>query len=74
MDKYLRTRDGRLVVGLQKTDDLLISYLKSKNIPIVDVSNDMVFSFSGNHWTPEGHQYVASKIKAFITELEEIEL
>jgi len=70
MDTYVRERGATLVIGLQKLDDPLIAFLTLHGIPFLDLSNDMVFSFSGNHWTADGHREVASRINAFIQDLE----
>ena len=59
---FLSDRGVEFYVGLQESDKKLEIHLDSINVPYTDLTNDMVFPFSGNHWTPEGHQYVAGKL------------
>ena len=38
------------------------SVCKSKNIPYLLLTNDLRYEKKGNHWTPEGHEFVSNKI------------
>ena len=61
--------DSKLLIGLQKKDDPLIAFMDTTGIEYTDLSNDYVFPFSGNHWTPRGHRHVAEKLRPYLREL-----
>lgn len=66
--KFADAKGARLMVGLQKRDTELETHLSSLEVPYIDLTNDMTFNFSGRHWTPEGHDEVASRILGLIRE------
>jgi len=66
MQRYIRSKGGRLIVGLQSSYPELERFLKEQNIPHVDLTNPYRYPTQSNHWTPEGHSLVSNKIKEFL--------
>jgi hypothetical protein len=66
MQRFVQSKGGQLVIGLQKPYPELEQFLEDRNIPHVDLTNPYVFATGSHHWTPEGHTLVSAKIKAFL--------
>jgi len=73
MRGYVAKNGAFFAVGLQHSNDELENFLKKFNIPFVDLTTTNAahcYPTHGNHWTPEGHSFVADKINAFLEERE----
>ena len=66
MNALSEKNESRFIVGLQKQDALLESFLQSQQIEFLILENEEVFPFAGNHWTPKGHQIVAQRIRDYL--------
>jgi hypothetical protein len=69
MRKYVVERGALFAIGLQHSHAELEQFLRNFRIPYVDLSTTNsahTYSAFGNHWTPEGHTFVANKIDAFL--------
>jgi hypothetical protein len=68
LQKYVRTRGAVLVVGLTRSHPHLEEFLQFFKIPYVDLSTPLRYDSFGQHWTPEGHAFVADRIDQFLSE------
>jgi hypothetical protein len=66
MQRFIQSRGGQFLIGLQQPYPELEQFLNDKQIPHVDVSNPYVYRTGSHHWTPEGHEFVSEKIKEFL--------
>jgi hypothetical protein len=66
MSRFIRSKGGRLIVGLQSSYPELEKFLKDQEIPYVDLSNPYRYPTQSHHWTPEGHNFVSHRIKEFL--------
>lgn len=66
MQRFIQSKGGTFLVGLQKPYPELEQFLKDRNIAYVDLSNPYIFATGSHHWTPEGHALVSARIKAFL--------
>ena len=66
MQQFVKSKGGRLVVGLQSSYPELEQFLNKRSIPYVDLSNSYRYPTQSRHWTPEGHTFVSEKIKTFL--------
>jgi hypothetical protein len=66
MQRFIESKGGQLIVGLQSAYPELEMFLKEQNIPYVDLSNPYRYPTQSRHWTPQGHTFVSDKIKAFL--------
>jgi hypothetical protein len=66
MQRFIQSKGGQLVVGLQRSYPELEQFLTDQNIPYVDLSNPYTYPTGSYHWTPEGHTFVSEKIKEFL--------
>lgn len=67
--EYVRSRNAKLVVGLQARDDKLIETLRNEKIPFVSFDGAEAYPERfGAHWTPKGQQLVADRLAAFLGE------
>lgn len=66
MQRFIQSKGGQLVIGLQKPYPELEQFLKDRNIAYVDLSNPYIFTNGSHHWTPEDHTLVSAKIKEFL--------
>ncbi len=69
VSEYSNTIGADFLLGFQKMDVPLAAFLDSVGIEYLNLENELVFSFSGKHWTPEGHSYVAGKLKPYLQRL-----
>lgn len=66
---FVQGRGGRLVVGLQTSDDKLMQHLSAKGVPFVAFDGAEAYSPDfGSHWTPEGHRAVAERLFSFLSD------
>jgi lysophospholipase L1-like esterase len=66
---YVASHDAKLLVALQRTDDQLISHLRSRQIPFVLLNEVPAYGAEyGAHFTPEGHQIASRLLQKFLTE------
>jgi hypothetical protein len=66
MQRFIDSKGGRLIIGLQSSYPELETFLKDRDIPYVDLSNSYSYTTQSRHWTPEGHAFVSDKIKEFL--------
>jgi len=69
MRKYVVERGGLFAVGLQRSNRELEDFLQKFQIPWVDLTTTNsahTYREFGNHWTPEGHSFVAAQIDEFL--------
>jgi hypothetical protein len=66
INRFLKTRGAKFIVGLQTENPNLKKYLEDNNIPFIDLSNPYVYPAHGKHWTPEGHTWVSEKIYNYL--------
>jgi len=59
INSLVQTRGARLLVGLQRRDAEVESYLNSESIPFVSFDEA---EHLGIHWTPAGHALVAARL------------
>lgn len=68
LQKYIVSRGAWFGVGLQHSHAELEKFLSRYRIPYVDLQTTNPAHFYaafGNHWTPQGHAFVAEKIDQF---------
>lgn len=66
LQKYLQSRGTPLLIGLTRSHPHLEEFLQFFKIPYVDLSNPYRYATFGQHWTPEGHAFVADHIEKFL--------
>jgi len=69
MRKYVLERGALFAVGLQHSNRELEQFLRNFRIPYVDLSTTNsahTYPSFGNHWTPDGHTFVAGRIDEFL--------
>src|SRR5438874_5647263 len=54
---------GRFIVGLQRSYPELEHFLRTQDIPYVDLSNSNVYPRHAHHCAPHGHVLMREKIK-----------
>jgi lysophospholipase L1-like esterase len=56
-------RGARFMVGLQRREPQLESFLKAQDIPHLSFDGAEHYQGDGDHWTPAGHIFVAARLK-----------
>src|SRR6266446_8375026 len=69
MRQTVEARGARLVVGLQRHEPRLETYLQAQKIPYTTFDDAPGYPVAGWHWTPEGNAVVAKKYLALFTEI-----
>ncbi len=69
MRRTVEGRGARLVVGLQRHEPRLETYLQAQKIPYTTFEDAPGYPVAGWHWTPEGNAIVAKKYLALFTEM-----
>src|SRR6266446_7032125 len=69
MRRTVEARGARLVVGLQRHEPRLETYLQAQKIPYTTFDDAPGYPVAGWHWTPEGNAVVAKKYLALFTEI-----
>jgi len=69
MRRTLEARGARLVVGLQRHEPRLETYLQAQKIPYTTFDEAPAYPIAGWHWTPEGNAVVAKKYLALFAEI-----
>ena len=69
MRRTVEARGARLVVGLQRHEPRLESYLRAQKIPYTTFDDAPGYPVAGWHWTPEGNAVVAKKYLALFAEI-----
>jgi len=69
MRRTVEARGGRLVVGLQRHEPRLETYLRAQKIPYTTFDDAPGYPVAGWHWTPEGNAVVAKKYLALFAEI-----
>jgi hypothetical protein len=67
--RTLETRGVRLIVGLQRHEPRLETYLQAQKIPYTTFDDAPAYPIAGWHWTPEGNALVAKKYLALFAEI-----
>src|SRR6266850_1688176 len=69
MRKYVTERGALFVIGLQHSHPDIQKFLQDFDIRYVELettNSAHVYPKFGNHWTPDGHTFVAEKIDQFL--------
>lgn len=66
MDRYVRSKGSRLVIGFQKKYPLMENFLEKEGVEFINLENEHVYRLAGQHWNPEGHTYVANRIEEYL--------
>jgi len=69
MRAYVVKKGAFFAIGLQHSNVELERFLQKFNIPFVDLTTTNAahcYPTYGNHWTPEGHSFVANRIDEFL--------
>jgi len=69
MKTYVAKKGAFFAIGLQHSNGELERFLEQFSIPYVDLTTTnsaYCYPTYGNHWTPEGHSFVADKIDRFL--------
>jgi len=69
MRRTVEARGARLVVGLQRHEPRLETYLQAQKIPYTTFEDAPGYPVAGWHWTPEGNAVVAKKYLALFAEI-----
>jgi GDSL-like Lipase/Acylhydrolase family len=69
MRRTVEARGARLVVGLQRHEPRLETYLRAQKIPYTTFDEAPGYPVAGWHWTPEGNAVVAKKYLALFAEI-----
>jgi hypothetical protein len=69
MRRTVEARGARLVVGLQRHEPRLETYLQAQKIPYTTFDDAPGYPVAGWHWTPEGNAVVAKKYLALFGEI-----
>ena len=68
MHEFIEAHGGKLIVGLQLSDDKLIKHLRAERIPFVIFDGAEAYSNDyGAHWTPTGHRLVAERLLSLLS-------
>jgi len=69
MREFVEANGGRLVIGLQSSDERMVEYPRSEQIPFVAFDGAEAYaSRYGAHWTPAGHKLVAERLLGLLIE------
>lgn len=63
---FVQSRGATLLVGIQDRDVQLETYLKSQNIPFLNLEGEDIYDPT-RHWTVKGQVFVADKYAAFLS-------
>jgi hypothetical protein len=63
MRELVAAHGARFMVGLQRHEPQLESFLKAQNILHVSLDDAEHYHGDGDHWTPAGHAFVAGQLK-----------
>lgn len=66
MRDYVEKRGARFIVGLQRREPQMESFLQSQDIPHVSFDSAEHYAGDGDHWTPKGHAFVTERLKALL--------
>jgi len=69
MRRTVEARGARLVVGLERHEPRLETYLQAQKIPYTTFDDAPGYPVAGWHWTPEGNAVVAKKYQALFAEI-----
>jgi lysophospholipase L1-like esterase len=69
IQEYVTNRNARLLLALQRRDELLIAHLQSQGIPFVSLDGTPAFGPEyGAHFTPEGNRIASRRLLDFLNE------
>ena len=66
MKTFLLERGSKLVVGSIDSYPGMAEKMAGMEIAYLDLGNGFRYESHGNHWTPEGHDFAAASIMAFL--------
>jgi hypothetical protein len=69
MRRTTEARGARLIVGLQRHEPRLETYLQAQKIPYTTFDDAPAYPTAGWHWTPAGNALVAKKYRALFAEI-----
>jgi len=70
MDVFVKSKGARFFIAFTDDDETKeeCSYCESSNIPYLLLTNNYRYDTNGYHWTPEGNNFVSTKIYQFLKE------
>jgi GDSL-like Lipase/Acylhydrolase family len=69
MRRTVEARGARLIIGLQRHEPRLETYLQAEKIPYTTFDEVPAYPIAGWHWTPEGNALVAKKYLALFADI-----
>jgi len=63
---FVSVRGATLVIGLESNDARVRRFCAQQAVRCLDLGNSMRFPGHGRHWTPEGHAWVAARIRDYL--------
>jgi len=68
MKEFVESKGAKFLVGLQYRDASLEDALRALNVPYTSFDGAEHEPSDGEHWTPKGHQLVADRLIALLSE------
>ena len=68
MRDFVQSRGARFMVGLQDNGSGLEPFLTAQNIPFKSLEGAEHYFGDGDHWTPNGHAFVARRLTTLLSE------
>ena len=70
MKNYIESRGAKFYLAFtgKPYPGYNCSFCESKDIQFLALENEYIYNSQGNHWTPEGHDFVCSKIHSFLVQ------
>jgi GDSL-like lipase/acylhydrolase family protein len=68
MRDFVQSHGARFMVGLQDKGSGLEPFLTAQNIPFKSLEGAEHYFGDGDHWTPNGHAFVAQRLSALLSE------
>jgi hypothetical protein len=63
MRRFVEARGAKFLVGLQSAEPRVASFLRAQKIPFASFDGAPEYVRDGNHWTPEGQEVVAGRLR-----------
>jgi lysophospholipase L1-like esterase len=67
---YVSARGATFLMGVQRHDAWLENLLRTQDIHYASLDGAEVYRADGFHWTPKGHELVAARMKALLSDAE----
>ena len=68
MRDFVQSHGARFMVGLQDKGSGLEPFLTAQNIPFTSLEGAEHHFGDGDHWTPNGHAFVAKRLTTLLSE------